>query len=654
MEDVLDALEDLQYKGPLLEHEALENAIAGGAASPEFTKLCAWITSELQAFCDLVETVNATNHPNEAETFQLEMSGFLNELGCVYSRLTSGDVTRRLLNKHNCLLLLVYLTSELQAARILVLKQPSKLKDGDGDGDGEGTEDFKEFKAICMTLGMSRPPPNITIPQFIGGIQKKLKEALTKVPANHMGKPVLQKSLGPFHWDKLQAINDTLINEYEVRRQMLLKRLDVTVQSFGWSDKAKANIEAMGKVYHPKRRMLQNMPTITLAHLLAARDDLSRLYKTSSGSLREKTSCPINKVRMGRVPDRGGRPNEIEPPPPEMPPWQQKQDQQSFSRGGGRGGTGGGYDQGGRSGGQGSGRGSKVQGGWSDGGQQGYGGSHIGYNGESRGGNFGGVSRGGYGSGGYGGGGQGGGYGGGGQGSGYGGGGQGGGYGGSGQGGGYGGSGQGGGYGGSGQGGGYGGGGQGGGYGGSGQGGGYGGGGQGGGYGSGGQGGGYGSGGQGGYRGASQGGGYGSGGRGGDYGGGGRGGHYGGGPQRGSGYGSEQGVSRDSYSSGSTGYVQPGGNYGGSGGGGGGSTSNYEREGGGSGSGGRRGEGYGGRGRSGGRGGENYSRGRGRGGRGWSAGRGSMNANQGQFEQYFQQGGYQYSQAGFGQGQYSS
>lgn len=23
---------------------------------------------------------------------------------------------------------------------------------------------------------------------------------------------------------------------------------------------------------------------------------------------------------MGRVPDRGGRPNEIEPPPPEMPP----------------------------------------------------------------------------------------------------------------------------------------------------------------------------------------------------------------------------------------------------------------------------------------------------------------------------------------------
>lgn len=39
--------------------------------------------------------------------------------------------------------------------------------------------------------------------------------------------------------EKIEAINQALINEYEVRRKMLLKRLDVTVQSFGWSDKAK-------------------------------------------------------------------------------------------------------------------------------------------------------------------------------------------------------------------------------------------------------------------------------------------------------------------------------------------------------------------------------------------------------------------------------
>lgn len=42
-----------------------------------------------------------------------------------------------------------------------------------------------------------------------------------------------------FLQEKIEALNQALVNEYEVRRKMLLKRLDVTVQSFGWSDRAK-------------------------------------------------------------------------------------------------------------------------------------------------------------------------------------------------------------------------------------------------------------------------------------------------------------------------------------------------------------------------------------------------------------------------------
>ncbi|KAF0044158.1 hypothetical protein F2P81_003316 [Scophthalmus maximus] len=63
-----------------------------------------------------------------------------------------------------------------------------------------------------------------------------------------------------------------------------------------------------------------------MAKLLAAREDICNVVKTSSGSIREKTACAVNKVRMGRVPDRGGRPSEIDAPPPEMPPWQKRQD----------------------------------------------------------------------------------------------------------------------------------------------------------------------------------------------------------------------------------------------------------------------------------------------------------------------------------------
>ncbi|XP_051775168.1 protein FAM98A isoform X6 [Erpetoichthys calabaricus] len=383
--DILDSLEDLGYKGPLLEDGALDEAVTGGASSPEFTKLCAWLVSELKLYCKLEENVQATNSPNESEGFQLEMSGLLSEMMCPYSVLTSGDVTKRLLNKNNCLLLLTYLISELEATKMIHVNKPTKAP------QQQGSEVFNELKGICMGLGMSKPPANITMFQFFSGIEKKLKEALSKVPQNHVGKPLMKKPLGPIHWEKVEAINQALVNEYDVRRKMLLKRLDVTVQSFGWSEKAKVHTEKLAKVYQPKRAALGAKSSISVANLFAAREDLSKILRTSSGRTREKTACAINKVLMGRVPDRGGRPNEIEPPPPEMPPWQKRQDGPQQFGGGGRGGGGrggydgqsrggrggydgqshggrGGYDYQSRGGRGGGGRGGKVQGGWSEGG----------------------------------------------------------------------------------------------------------------------------------------------------------------------------------------------------------------------------------------------------------------------------------------------
>uniref|UniRef100_A0A8C1WK82 Family with sequence similarity 98 member A n=1 Tax=Cyprinus carpio TaxID=7962 RepID=A0A8C1WK82_CYPCA len=382
--ETLDSLEDLGYQGPLLENRALETAVTGGAASPEFTKLCAWLVSELKLYCRLEENVQATNCPSEAEGFQLEMSGLLAELCCPYPALVTGEVTKRLLNANNSLLLLSFLISELEASRMILINQPQKKVQETG-----GSEVFMELKSICMALGMSKPPANITMFQFFSGIEKKLKEALSKVPPSHIGEPLLKKPLGPVHWEKIEAINQALVNEYEVRRKMLLKRLDVTVQSFGWSERAKTHVDRLSKVYQPRRVVLATKSKVSVAHLFAAREDLSKILRTSSGHIREKTACAINKVRMGRVPDRGGRPNEIEAPPPEMPTWQKRQDGpqggsggQYYSGGGGggggRGGGRGGYDQqGGRGGherggggtgrgGRGDHRGGKAQGNWQD------------------------------------------------------------------------------------------------------------------------------------------------------------------------------------------------------------------------------------------------------------------------------------------------
>ncbi|XP_037128407.1 protein FAM98A [Syngnathus acus] len=374
--DISVSLEDLGYQGPLLEDGALESAVTGGAASPEFTKLCAWIVSELKLYSKLEENVHATDCPSEAEGFQLEMSGLLAELACPYSVLTSGAVNQRLLNTNDCLLLLSFLVSELEASRMILVNRPQKK------AQECGSPAFQELKGICMALGMSKPPANIAMFQFFSGIEKKLKEAASRVPANHIGDPLLKNAFGPVHMEKIEAINQALVNEYEVRRKMLLKRLDVTVQSFGWSERAKSHAGNLAKVYQPLRSALGTQSKVSVAHLLAARQDFSKILRTSSGKSREKTACAINKVVMGRVPDRGGRPCEIEPPPPEMPSWQKRQDapQASGQYGGSRGaydhysqGSRGGYERGGGERGGRGGRGGRVQGGWGEGGGGGRG-----------------------------------------------------------------------------------------------------------------------------------------------------------------------------------------------------------------------------------------------------------------------------------------
>ena len=85
---------------------------------------------------------------------------------------------------------------------------------------------------------------------------------------------------------------------------------------------------------------------ITVADALAARKDLLKLKKISSSAPETRNDKnSLTKVKVGRVPDRGGRPAEMATPPPEMPSWQQRSGQSHAStnynknqRGGGGGG----------------------------------------------------------------------------------------------------------------------------------------------------------------------------------------------------------------------------------------------------------------------------------------------------------------------------
>lgn len=152
-------------------------------------------------------------------------------------------------------------------------------------------------------------------------------------------------------WKNLRKFNDLLKNDYSCRRQMLINRLDCTVESFKWKSseiRKQAHLEAAeGKKSHKDKKSLNdlihekydqariglaNEPQITISHLLALREtecdnllnsvvstksvDCQVLYKPTKQQRQDNTGQLVNlkQVIIPEVPDRGGRTEEMRMP----------------------------------------------------------------------------------------------------------------------------------------------------------------------------------------------------------------------------------------------------------------------------------------------------------------------------------------------------
>ncbi|RLU23214.1 hypothetical protein DMN91_003417 [Ooceraea biroi] len=319
-EKLLHMLQDVGYTGPVLDSDKLSQALQGGAKSPDFTGLVAWFTEQLATFIDIDETVHATTSGDDASSFLLELSFFLKEIGCVNEKLMTGHVNQRLANESERAILIEFLVTELMAAKLLEVKCPKEEKQMEVTIDESDTA--RNLKNMLVTLKFQKPPDNITPALLFSRLQTKLSEELKTVPPDHLGKPLIDVELSAKQWEQLADLQKEMHEEYTIRREMLLKRLDVTVQSFLWSDRIKSQEAKVNSKYEEKRKTMKSEPKVSMADLLAARDDLAVIEKTSNASVRKNTRSKINSVIIGAVPDRGGRPYEQEPPPPEMPPWQ--------------------------------------------------------------------------------------------------------------------------------------------------------------------------------------------------------------------------------------------------------------------------------------------------------------------------------------------
>ncbi|XP_004346371.1 hypothetical protein CAOG_05698, partial [Capsaspora owczarzaki ATCC 30864] len=146
--------------------------------------------------------------------------------------------------------------------------------------------------------------------KLLNSCQQSIVRLLGSLPSTHLGEPLLHKKLTSEHHARLTRINQDLEQEYTLRRRMLLKRLDVTVQSFEWSTRAQSKLDALQSAFQTQRTKLSPVAHIDVYAVLAARSNLLRITKASDESTRRKVRSSLYQVVMGKVPDRGGRAKE--------------------------------------------------------------------------------------------------------------------------------------------------------------------------------------------------------------------------------------------------------------------------------------------------------------------------------------------------------
>ncbi|XP_047568073.1 protein FAM98C isoform X2 [Lutra lutra] len=310
-----------------LGYEGFSGAPSLGPSCPDFRALCARLAAELASLGALerergesAEALRAGDGPDTEEEFLRQLPGLLQELHCPDRALCGGEGAAALRDPGACLRLL----REPGMRKLSLLgapgcppplsvssagSQPRTALWGGGRGGswhGSGTGPYPPSSGAAQAEAWDRRQP-----------------AAVGVTRQGFLQPLLSFPLNAPRWEALESLCQRLGDQYCCRRCLLLKRLDLTTSSFHWSDRAEAQGEAMKAVLIPIREALTPESDVSIAHVLAARADLSRLVPATSKAARRGTCCAINKVLMGNVPDRGGRPNELEAP---MPSWQSRRE----------------------------------------------------------------------------------------------------------------------------------------------------------------------------------------------------------------------------------------------------------------------------------------------------------------------------------------
>ncbi|KAK2847187.1 hypothetical protein Q5P01_010186 [Channa striata] len=280
--------------------------------------LLTWLSTELTTLCPELQDLCKQG---KTDVFLVgELRNLLSNLNSPFAELTSELFGPDVLKK-----VTEFLVSELQAAHVIQHKEshPEESKTTEEESekeqrvltdicqDYEENDNRRQVEMQAEWILMLRALDMDASSDFTE-VLSEVTSRLDRVQSRVMTDPLLRTSLSSEQWMQITKINQLLSKDYQCRRQMMIKRFQVTLASFAWGEKQKERSEVLASV--PPLASLAESSRVSLSLLLAAREDQSFIEPIKAG-----TSTPVYKMLMGSVPDRGGRPGEIEPP---MPVWE--------------------------------------------------------------------------------------------------------------------------------------------------------------------------------------------------------------------------------------------------------------------------------------------------------------------------------------------
>ncbi|KAI6181394.1 hypothetical protein M3Y98_00824700 [Aphelenchoides besseyi] len=219
--------------------------------------------------------------------------------------------------------------------------EPMDTSDRSGEMNEKATGDEITLPSTDVAVSLARllerlnatKLPNISDPnalfRFLGAEIKKSFNGLNRRPRS-ITTSIRLKNVD---WQKADKYAEFLTADFSRRAALLVQRLDVTVDSFFWSDRVREQESAIKDIFLPERDKLDGWSPITVADVLGATEDILFLEKASSH--RQQTRSSISSFTLPTAPqDRGGRTGEIIAPNRET--FGQQRNQQ-YHRGRGRG-----------------------------------------------------------------------------------------------------------------------------------------------------------------------------------------------------------------------------------------------------------------------------------------------------------------------------